>query len=1228
MAFGGGMIRKGEKMKDRTWWQIFFCMMLFGIFYSSLLFSVNTRAAIHSVNDIGLYPSGTNYDSVVGVRVRVDEKLVGYAVDTWKRSETGSWTYQGTNHDGIEGKIGTKISDKNIVWLREQPSDLTRFGVNIGNLKKERSALGISYCFPEEYSVVYLKFQKGKIEKRYVEYSYEDDAILNSNEYSLTRMIKYFSTSSLNIGTYEGDGASYTYDIYTALSIGESGAIPVVAGDCKISGVGKAFYNGEDYFIRSLPQVTAEQIGYQTTFLGWFDRPSGGNLYQIGDRIQKGTILYPQVSKVPKQYSVTCIDMIDGKQIGKSSWTQAYGELARGSQAGCLPAAGIYYDGIVYTGCSEILVKDTGNTVYRYFAYADYPVLVIDLITSGPNQGKQLTATSFSKPFRSTVSGGELLGADSEEGFYYLGYQYVSDCSAVVDRNGVTVYRYFEPVTYDIVFHGSSETGGSMAPMEQCYFDETYHLNHNRYTKKVTITLDLQSADAVCETAEIKANQLFSGWSEQLDGTVRYSDGCEIRNLLSKAGRKDLYAVWDEAYISIVPIPVRRGYQFAGWSVNQNALQGSTDFMVNKDMTLYAIWKPNVADYHVEYYKENASGTYDLAAQYTFNSYIGKGVSIEEGATTTYPGYYLDRSSSQLTGEVREDNSLILTAYYRRNVYTLSFDLCGGRKEGEDAFAVISGKFEEEIQIPEFVPQKEGYDFVGWTAEKNGAQKYCDVGEQYHIPNHNQILYAMWQGKKDIPFELILEKEGLGKEEIKEETRVLTGCTDQTVENAMKAYYGCESIKNFMDGYEIVNPLELQNSVIAGDGSTVVRVRLRRRQYPVGIVLDLHRENNTLLTESTVRYQETYTLPAELPEVQSVSYYQNSEGKIYRAGESIKITKPTVLMPLRKITYHLGRENIEQFVAHQGIAMLLHPEETVYRFESWYWEDECLRLAGKAKEALNVQSDIHLYAKWSFEKIVYQIQYDLSNQKELVLLDGEVDSYCSGDLVTLPVAAQMLIPKGYLFVGWYEKGDNSRTLIRTLSEGAYGDKVFCPLLKKESGSLSQNHKVSDQKNTKKEVFSLKQSLKDSDIKKKQPVKKRKFIKNSICYSILKASGKKKVQVIGAKTGIRIARIPKNVRWNGNTYQVVKIKKRAFYHCKSLRKVWIGANVRQIGKKAFYQAKKVQIIKILGGKVKQIGKKAFWTGAKKTKYVMPRGKWKQYCSKLRKSGIRGRIIKAK
>lgn len=1393
----------GKRYYVAFFWGIFlFCLGVLG-------YGPKMHVAAYSAKDIGLYNDTT---SIVGMSVHYEGELQSYAYDVWHR-QGGEWVYDSTNFNGESGQIKDKTYNSSLVWIMNPDENKKRFSLNLSNITNK-------YGSYENYSVIIEHYYRGKLYHRYLETPFAD---LSSYTYSCSLIgASANNKSGIDLGGYGGDYACYSYNLYRILNLEEKGDIKTASGNWSIREAGKAYYDGSQYLIHSLPKATMQEEGYVCTLDGWYSAQTGGKQYQPGDTIQKGVTLYPRWTKTPKQYPVQCIDVLgndsSGLRMGESTWMQDYDSIAIGSEAGCIPVEGVYYDGMVYTGCSQKTVKLSDNIVYRYFDYAQYPVQIVDRVIAGPNSGMELSTVSRQERYKTSVSG-SVLGTDESVGAYYQGYYYQQSTSGIVGKDGITVYRYFVPIQYDISFDGSGATSGNMATIRGCWYDQQYTLIPNAYTREITLTLDLQAEDAVCDTQEKKVPLIWNGWAESDTGGVRYSDQAYVRNLRNCEGENTLYAVWKPADVSLTAVPKRMGYSFAGWAETPDAVSGNMDFQLQQDTTLYAIWKPDISEYHVEYYKESSGGNFELTTQYTFSSYTGSVISIDS-IIPNYQGYYLDQGSSSLKGTVSGDGSLVLMAYYRRNTYQILFD----ERLGSDEPHVLQGTFEQEIRIPDYIPKREGYQFAGWTADPDRTQVYCMPGENYRIPNHDQVLYAIWQpnayevrfqdnvpkddkdpvkgdmpsmtgyyemditipacgwsrngyqfvgwntladgsgktysanqqvqslydrahpmitlyalwkplegeveyqlnipkncssqgkgimtntayryddhwnlepchyelpgydfcgwntsadgsGKsypekaemykklplsgvqklyaiwkprKDTKFYLQLEKPALNQQESSREILVLEGETDGLVSDAVVAYYQNQgihtSIKDFITGFTVTNPEVLENNTLTADGQTILSLTLERKKYHFRILRDTSDQESECYGSRELLYEDIYCLPKQIDGIGAVRQYVDAEGNVYLPGDEIRADRDYSFMIQHRLIYHIDGEEKETYVSHNMPVVLEKPLEKEYYFSSWYWDEKYRDHAGNANDIIYVMNDQEVFAKWSEEKITYQIRYELGNYQDVLFLDDVVHHYQYGDQSVLPVAAQMFIPKGYQFIGWYDMEDAKKTILTTIPKDAYGDKVYCLQLQKQSkpndrdpdngngtgsgSDLPDTDTKADQADTSVSNVSgnhinafseIPQTLSRvlSNRGKSAKNDSSSVTRNQITYQKINADTKA-VTVVAVSAKVKKVKIPEYITWNGIRYPVTAISAKAFYDCRKLTSVTIGKRVNRIGKKAFYGCKKLKKVTFQGNKIRKIHKNAFAKANAKLRFSMPQKCRKKYIRFLKQSHLK-------
>ena len=429
----------------------------------------------------------------------------------------------------------------------------------------------------------------------------------------------------------------------------------------------------------------------------------------------------------------------------------------------------------------------SGTTLYARWNIVpnSYNVTCYDICGDSP-AGKVLGQHTWKADFGTSVSAGAVKGDSTDIGAYYRGYSYNRDTTAVVSTEGAVVYRYFTEHHYQISFDGNGSTGGSMEVLRDCSYSGKVTLTGNCFQKELCITLDGNGEGVTCDTEKVYLNHRFLGWATSPDGQVKYSDGAKVTGLTDREENVTLYAVWSDERLTVKEKPDRLGYEFAGWAVTPEASGGLTQFSVKEDMTLYAVWKPGTAAYHVEYYKEKLDGHYELESSYTFQDTVNKRVEVT-AEQNRYLGYYLDEQSSVVSGSVRPDGGLILTVFYTRNKNEISYDINGGEKTVLPD--IEQKKYGEDLTITDVSGLKRaGYTFVGWSQEQDGKNQIYAPGETIKMPNHKLVLYAVW---KPDSYKIILDENG-----------AKTTGDRQTIHASYDEKFNLPSCRAEMAGYE------------------------------------------------------------------------------------------------------------------------------------------------------------------------------------------------------------------------------------------------------------------------------------------------------------------------------------------------------------------------------------------------------------------------------------------
>jgi len=135
--------------------------------------------------------------------------------------------------------------------------------------------------------------------------------------------------------------------------------------------------------------------------------------------------------------------------------------------------------------------------------------------------------------------------------------------------------------------------------------------------------------------------------------------------------------------------------------------------------------------YTTRFYLERADGSgYDLAEQLVTEASAGSNVTA---GVRTFDHYSENTAKGTLSGTVREDSSLVLSRYYDRVSYTLTYETNGGAALGTD-----SVKYGTALTLP--TPSKVGCTFAGWYWDEGLTRRF----EETAMPGESLTLYAGW----------------------------------------------------------------------------------------------------------------------------------------------------------------------------------------------------------------------------------------------------------------------------------------------------------------------------------------------------------------------------------------------------------------------------------------------------------------------------------------------------
>ena len=154
--------------------------------------------------------------------------------------------------------------------------------------------------------------------------------------------------------------------------------------------------------------------------------------------------------------------------------------------------------------------------------------------------------------------------------------------------------------------------------------------------------------------------------------------------------------------------PTKTGYTFKSWHEDSDCLLLPYTFPITltHNAKVYAKWTANTdTAYKVEHWQQNLDGSsYTLAGA---DNLTGTTAAQVTPAVKSYVGF---TAPATTTATIAPDGSTVVSYYYTRNSYTVTFDTGGGTE-----IASVTKKYDEDVIAPVNNPTKTGYTFVGWS---------------------------------------------------------------------------------------------------------------------------------------------------------------------------------------------------------------------------------------------------------------------------------------------------------------------------------------------------------------------------------------------------------------------------------------------------------------------------------------------------------------------------------
>lgn len=502
----------------------------------------------------------------------------------------------------------------------------------------------------------------------------------------------------------------------------------------------------------SLPTPTREGYGFD----GWFDAKTGGQRYD-------GTITVTSENPMTLYAHWTA-----------GSYTIAYAGMEGAINHGDNPSSYVVdtevelkeptKTGYTFTGWTgECVEERNGNyfikagTIGTQTITANWQInqYTISFDSKGGNTVADITADyleSVPAPVEPTRTGYTF------KGWYAGTTQYFADgTSAVMPLDGLKLTAKWEINSHSITF---VKFDGSNQAVKTYNYNQTIEPETAAEVEGYTflgwkdadgnLYFTVEDGSAKTEVMPDQEVKVYATYHIN-QYTFSFDTGCDMKldNITADYGSE----------VTAPTEPEKEGHTFTGWFdedgkeyfVKDTLGIVQNETMPSKDTLLIASWSVNRytfsfdvdGDTEVEIRIEEDYGTsVDAPEEPVKKGYLFTGWVDEAGIS-----YFVKNEDGTVKAEMMPAENVALTAGWQAIRYTVTFDDNGAEAETIPA-DMTELHYDQTYNLPtENLPEKVGYDFAGWSAEKDGKEPLSNIKNLTDTENDIVALYAIWTAK-------------------------------------------------------------------------------------------------------------------------------------------------------------------------------------------------------------------------------------------------------------------------------------------------------------------------------------------------------------------------------------------------------------------------------------------------------------------------------------------------
>ena len=333
-----------------------------------------------------------------------------------------------------------------------------------------------------------------------------------------------------------------------------------------------------------------------------------------------------------------------------------------------------------------------------------------------------------------------------------------------------------------------------------------------------------------------------------------------------------------------------------GYDFNTSDNWPNKDTTVTGDMNITGNWEAKDVNYTVEYYGENANDDgYSVIDSQNLTAKTDTQVSLTAIPQTKGNYTYDSQNTNNVTSAtVAGNGSTVLKVYYKRNTYTVTYNVTG--TNGNTSDDTTTYKWGQSFTLADKPETIEGYTFQGW----NIPEGLTGSDDSYTMPTKDIEITGYYQANKGTAYKIEYYTEDLDTNadgsakysKVVEMTKNLTGTTDTTVttDNYEEAITGFTLDKNIAG--------TVASDKIAGNGTTTLKLYYSRNSYTVSYLVSGTDEE---IESSTVKYgaalDEAQLNTPDVPEGYTFSGYTYNNGDLPETMPAENITLTGSITP-------------------------------------------------------------------------------------------------------------------------------------------------------------------------------------------------------------------------------------------------------------------------------------------------------------------------------------------